>query len=149
MVRRMASSSIESRVAASAARFAEALVAELRRAPVADLLALASEPISPRIDLGNGARGTVRKSPARRPELAKQRIEHAVDEIVAENRLNDRERFMLLHVPYGALRDELAEAMGLAHQTTKMHIRGLLRKLGAKGLGEVASRILHRAASYE
>ncbi len=69
----------------------------------------------------------------------------ALDAFASESQLTTRDVAILEWVMRDTPRRELPEKLGLAPQTTKMHVRALLRRTGATNLDVLRQRILRQA----
>ncbi|WP_339951726.1 LuxR C-terminal-related transcriptional regulator [uncultured Albimonas sp.] len=63
-------------------------------------------------------------------------------EAPSDSNLTPREREIALHVVEGRTAKQIARLLGISHRTVEVHRAGVMRKLGARNVAELVSRIV-------
>jgi DNA-binding NarL/FixJ family response regulator len=82
----------------------------------------------------------LRASLARR--IDNKRLASALAALVEEHDIKPREQDVLVCILRGLSRRDIADTLGLAEPTVKMHIRSILKKTGMSSMHQLASEVL-------
>jgi PAS domain S-box-containing protein len=70
------------------------------------------------------------------------RFRRPLDPEEAEGDLSEREREVVYHVAHGRSGPEIAEELGISHDTVRTHVRNAMTKVGARSRAHLVARAL-------